>query len=536
MIYQSLRLMKYSWLIIFLTSISYSQYALDPGFGSNGITQVDFGPNFNDSPNDMLLLPDSKLLAAGISINSFDYFIAMTRLLPDGEIDSAGFGLNGRTFLHFVLRDQAHDIELQSDDKIVVAGTEAEGNGGSQITPALYRFNADGSLDTSFADSGKIAIRYDNVSSGEFYGVSVQHDGKILAAGNSTGNANGGVAGFGAMRFLPNGNIDTTYGINGKARIVENILYHPIACLFLSDTGIVMATVSYINGIEQFVLGKMDSLGNRDTTFGDNGFVLTGIPAVYNFTGGESLALTNENKIILAGTTLDSTSQDLFSVFRFSLQGSIDSTFGTNGRTDIKLSNYDIVYDMKIDQNNKILLAGQAGNEAGLARLNPDGSPDTSFAPGGKLSMNLNNNLGTHYLTNCLPMQNGDILAGGYDFASNAGNFILTKLTMGTTGIELKSSIQPANFELLQNYPNPFNPSTKIDFNLPSESYVKINVYNLLGEKVKELLDSRESAGKHYAYFDAGDLASGVYIYQVTAESVAGKNFFRKEMKMVLLK
>ena len=528
--------MKYSWLIIFLTSISYSQYTLDPGFGSNGVTEVDFGPNFNDSPNDMILLPDGSIMAAGISINSFDYFIALIRLLPDGMVDSSGFGTNGKTLLHFVLRDQANDIELQSDDKIVVAGTEAEGNGGSQITPALYRFNPDGSLDTSFADSGKIAIRYDNVSSGEFYGVSVQQNGKILAAGSSTGNANGGVAGFGAMRFLPNGNIDTTYGINGKARIVESILYHPVACLFLSDTGIVMATVSYINGIEQFVLGKMDSLGNRDTTFGDNGFVVTGIPAVYNFTGGESLALTNENKIILAGSTPDSNGQNLFSVFRFSLEGSIDSTFGTNGRTDIKLSNYDIVYDMKIDQNNKILLAGEAGNQGGLARLNPDGSPDTSFAPEGKLTINLNNNQGTHYLTNCLPMQNGDILAGGYDFASNAGNFIIAKITRGATGIELNSNLQPENFELSQNYPNPFNPSTKIDFNLPSESYVKISVYNLLGEKVKELLNSRESAGKHSANFYAGGLASGVYIYQVTAESITGKNYFRKELKMVLLK
>ncbi len=528
--------MKYSWLIIFLTSISYSQYAPDPGFGSNGVAQVDFGPNFNDSPNDMILLPDNKLLAAGISINSFEYYIAITRLLPDGKIDSSGFGINGKTLLHFVLRDQANDIELQADNKIVVAGTEAEGNGGSQITPALYRFEADGSLDTSFADSGKIAIRFDNISSGEFYGVSVQHDGKILVAGNSTGNINGGTSGFGAMRFLPDGSIDTSYGSNGKARIVESIAFHPVACLFLSDTGIVMCTVALINSIEQFVLAKMDSLGSRDTTFGDNGFLATGIPSIYNNAAGETLALTNENKIILAGTTRDSINQNQFSIFRFSLEGSLDPSFGTNGRTDIKFSNNDVVYDMKIDQNNKILLAGQAVNEAGLARLNPDGSPDTSFAPAGKLSINLNNNLGTHYLTSCLPMLNGDILAGGYDFASNAGNFILTKLTMGTTGIESNSNIQPTNFKLLQNYPNPFNPSTRIDFNLPSESYVKVNVYNLLGEKVQELLNSRESAGKHSSYFNAAGLASGVYIYQVTAKPVAGNNFYRAEMKMVLLK
>ena len=192
---------------LILTAVSYSQYAPDPNFGNDGITTVDFGPNFSDSPNDIILLPDDKILTAGKSENSFDYFISMSQLLPNGHPDTLGFGTGGKVLLHFVLRDQARDIELQTDGKIVAAGTEAVGNGGSQIIPALYRFEPNGGLDTSFGDSGKIVLRYDNISSGEFYGVSVQNDGKILAAGSCTGNINGGVSGFGAMRFLPGGQL-----------------------------------------------------------------------------------------------------------------------------------------------------------------------------------------------------------------------------------------------------------------------------------------------------------------------------------------
>lgn len=530
MLNKILPLFRYGFLALIFTTAAYSQYAPDSGFGTDGVTQVDFGPNFADTPNDLVLLPDNKILAAGISINSFDYFISMTRLMPDGNPDTAGFGIDGKVLLHFVLRDQANGIRLQPDGKIVIAGTEAVGNGGSQITPALYRFEENGELDTTFADSGKIAIRFDGVSSGEFFGVSVQRDGKILAAGSSTGNANGGTFAFGAMRFLPDGTLDTSYGINGKARLTGTILYHPVACLFLADTGIIMATVSYLNNLEQFVLGRMDSLGRADTTFGDNGFIVTGIPSVYNFTGGEALALTSDNKILLSGTSYDSLSQAQFSVFRFFPDGTPDPSFGTNGRTDLKLGNYDIPYDLKIDKNEKILIAGGTGSEAALARLNPDGSPDTTFAPGGKLVLNLNNNSGSHYLSGCLPLENGDILVSGYNFASNSGDFLFSRLTNRVTGIEDNSSAQPINFELQQNYPNPFNPSTKINWSMSAQSQVSIVIYDLLGRKIKTLVNDEKPAGKYEVLFDASRLASGVYFYTIHAGS------FVQTKKMMLLR
>ncbi|MCA0447034.1 MAG: T9SS type A sorting domain-containing protein [Bacteroidetes bacterium] len=73
-----------------------------------------------------------------------------------------------------------------------------------------------------------------------------------------------------------------------------------------------------------------------------------------------------------------------------------------------------------------------------------------------------------------------------------------------------------AEFALQQNYPNPFNPSTKIDFSLPVSGYAKLVVFDLLGREVKTLIDQNLEAGFHTAVYDAGNVAAGVYFYQLT--------------------
>ena len=102
--------------------------------------------------------------------------------------------------------------------------------------------------------------------------------------------------------------------------------------------------------------------------------------------------------------------------------------------------------------------------------------------------------------------------------------------------ITLTSNEIPDKFQLSQNYPNPFNPSTKINFNLTTESNVKIFVYNILGQKVKELVNGQVSAGEHTVNFDAANLASGIYIYQIIAENLTDKTLFRTAKKMILLR
>lgn len=96
----------------------------------------------------------------------------------------------------------------------------------------------------------------------------------------------------------------------------------------------------------------------------------------------------------------------------------------------------------------------------------------------------------------------------------------------------------PSSFTLDQNYPNPFNPATTIKYSLPFESNVKINVYSINGELIKELVNGTNYAGSHQVTFNTTDLnlASGVYFYTINAASIDGSKSFQQTKKMVLIK
>ncbi|MDR9416662.1 MAG: T9SS type A sorting domain-containing protein, partial [Gracilimonas sp.] len=87
----------------------------------------------------------------------------------------------------------------------------------------------------------------------------------------------------------------------------------------------------------------------------------------------------------------------------------------------------------------------------------------------------------------------------------------------------------PSEFELSQNYPNPFNPTTQIKYSVPHDAKVQLTVYNLLGQKVAELVNEQKSPGKYTISWDAGNNASGVYMYRLAA----GNKVFTKKMMLI---
>ncbi|HKJ81731.1 MAG TPA: T9SS type A sorting domain-containing protein [Ignavibacteriaceae bacterium] len=85
-------------------------------------------------------------------------------------------------------------------------------------------------------------------------------------------------------------------------------------------------------------------------------------------------------------------------------------------------------------------------------------------------------------------------------------------------------------YDLAQNYPNPFNPATVIKYQVPKDSHVSLKVYDILGREVATLIDGFKSQGRYNVTFNAGNLASGVYIYQLRADD------FVANKKLILMK
>ena len=104
------------------------------------------------------------------------------------------------------------------------------------------------------------------------------------------------------------------------------------------------------------------------------------------------------------------------------------------------------------------------------------------------------------------------------------------------TSIKDDYSYAPTEYTVSDNFPNPFNPSTIIRYSLPYQSKVKIEVYNIIGELVKELADLEQAPGFYDVTFDASGLSSGIYIYRIVAHSMDNKNIFSQVKKMILLK
>jgi hypothetical protein len=104
---------------------------------------------------------------------------------------------------------------------------------------------------------------------------------------------------------------------------------------------------------------------------------------------------------------------------------------------------------------------------------------------------------------------------------------VVSALPKDGTGETLASV---SGFELEQNYPNPFNPTTSIRFSIKNDGFVTLKVFDSLGREVKTLISQNVAAGKYDISFDASDLTSGMYVYQLSAENRI------ETKKMMLLK
>ena len=366
--------------------------SLDTSFDNDGKLITEFGGTSgtsSDIGNDIAVQADGKILVAGTT-DSFDFAVA--RYNVDGSLDTS-FGTDGKVTTDFSYHSMEYgeSITLQTDGKIVVAGYEKSYSNSKAIF-ALARYNANGSLDTGFGVNGKVLGNEDSQSNKVINSVIMQTDGKILAAG-SLGNY-----AFDVARYNANGSLDTSFFANGELVIYppnyQNAFGQDIA--LQADGKMLVAGYStggpYYDGSAShydFTLVRYHANGNIDTGFGTNGWVVTDL-GWNNSDIVNSCSIQSDGKIVVVGSTLKPAAvggRYDFAVVRYNANGSLDSTFGLNGKittnvgTGSGYTSWNPVGSGVIQADGKILVAGTSGGDFVLVRYNLDGSLDGTFSP-----------------------------------------------------------------------------------------------------------------------------------------------------------
>ena len=341
---------------------------LDAGFGTGGISSLSFSV-YVDAPSALARQSDGKLLIAGTT-NSSDFFVA--RLNADGTLDTT-FDGDGVAWIDFAGgSDTARGIAVQSDGKIVVAGV-ATLAGNSDF--ALARLNSNGSLDTSFDTDGKVTTAI-GAGSDEANGLAIQADGRIVLAGFSDNGSNWDVA---LVRYNANGSLDTSFDGDGKRTLALGTGYDRAnAVAVQSDGKIVVGGDAMIAGSPDFAVMRFNSDGSLDTSFDTDGIVTT---EVSSQDYAPAMVLQADGKIVLAGFAFAGMND--FALVRYNSNGSLDTTFDGDGKVLTAIgAATDEAYAVAVQADGKIVAAGYgtfASVDTALVRYNTNGSLDTSF-------------------------------------------------------------------------------------------------------------------------------------------------------------
>ncbi|MDK9495164.1 calcium-binding protein [Streptomyces katrae] len=313
--------------------------------------------------------------------------------------------------------DESRGMVIQPDGKIVTVGLTVPAAGGYSDF-ALARYNTDGSLDPTFNGDGDNDGRITTDLRGgddTADAVAVQPDGKLVVAGYSA-DPDGGGGAFTVARFHANGSLDTTFDGSGFT-VTDFGTGGPqeAHAVVIQPGGAIVAAGG--SGTEVAVARYNAADGSPDSTFGDGGKVTTG------FAGGSATAfdvtLQADNKIVIAGRSgynYPSNESD-FALARYQPNGSLDTAFGDGGRVTTPFAGADVANGVKVQPDGKIVTAGNSGFDFALARYNPaDGSLDGTFDGDGKVTTDF----GTNTLDGAADLalqSDGRIVAAGISLA-----------------------------------------------------------------------------------------------------------------------
>jgi uncharacterized delta-60 repeat protein len=400
---------------------------LDLGFGTGGIVVTEIAQD-GVRVEDLVLQPDGKIVAvvavpagefSGPPLTAF----VLIRYNPDGSLDP-GFGAGGIASVSLGNPATAAAGVLQPDGRIVVAGTVVVGG---VNTMAVARYNADGSLDSTFAGDGLALL--DGVE-GVGSDITLLADGRILIAGTGLGSdAND----FVLARFLGNGSLDASFGTAGRVLtdFPGNSSQEELNAIALQPDGKIVATGSTFSDQTSMALarylGPAPVVGGEEIpTLDELGLVLLALLLV----ASAAVILRRRralgralSTVLVTGALLSLASPAV------AADGDLDPTFGSGGIVVTNFRFFSRIFTVAVQPDGKILVGGETGgpDPAVLVRYNADGSIDPTF-----LLESLPGLVGARAVRDLTLLPDGRIAAAGRAVGGDDNGFIALWQADGT--------------------------------------------------------------------------------------------------------
>lgn len=480
--------------------------ALDISFNGDGKFIYE-NKNADERATDVTLQADGKILIIGPSGFSGYDETHIIRLDIYGNPDPK-FGNQGivETDLGGT-QSEGTCIAVQADGKILIAGTtEYQDDRGFGVRRLLDS----GQPDLNFGDTSYAFLDFAN-SNLETHFIGVQPNGKIIVAGSAYSNS----LKITIARFMANGMPDYSFGDSAISMLNLPSSVTPAQFVMTPSGGLIGVGYTYVNSQQAFAIVQTTASGDLDASFGSNGLILT------SFSGhaeAEGVALQGDGKVVIGGHA-DVNGDDHFALVRLLSDGTLDQSFGTNGKVTAQIMDGDAYgRAVAILGDGKILLAGDAygiwNRDFAVARFTTTGKLDNSFSFDGFTTKNMGN--GNDYVYDAVLQPNGRLVVVGrtyfeynsgsstssYDFA--AARFLGGEPTFGIDDLEASN---------ISVYPN------------PASSFLNIDVEDPFSDYEIELLDM---SGKMYAKqkvrgstsVDVSAFHSGLYMLRIYKDNV----------------
>lgn len=342
--------------------------SLDPSFGSGGKVVL-FASGFADA---VTLQPDGRIVVVGTYVlSSNESHFSIARLTANGALDPEfGSGDLVDTAIGSGNSD-ARSVVVQADGKIVVAGTTT----GSNVDMALVRYNADGTLDTTFSGDG---IATATVGTGEdwAFDVEVQPDGKIVLCGAAELSGGFDVA---LVRFLANGTIDNGFGSFGRVGTDLGGAVDAASAMVLQPDGKIVVAGYTTSGGYDFAVVRYNANGTLDTSFDGDGKVVTPIGLADDV--ATCIARQADGKLLAAGYSLIGADVE-GSLARYEPNGALDAGYGFGGKAVVSFDPaQDIPGALLLDSQGRAIVAATSGTRFAVARVEGDGGATAAGDP-----------------------------------------------------------------------------------------------------------------------------------------------------------